>query len=80
MFHGQAGSAWSGFGATAPEGLKLAFFCQFPLILMFSRGDLLILDPKRTSFVKSLFSVLSTNLTYVDEERWCCLTSLEALQ
>ncbi|OIK55906.1 hypothetical protein ATX59_01885 [Oenococcus oeni] len=34
MFHGQAGSAWSGFGATAPEGLKLAFFCQFPLILI----------------------------------------------
>ncbi|MGE9134026.1 hypothetical protein, partial [Lacticaseibacillus paracasei] len=26
MFHDQAGSAWSGFGATAPEGLKLAFF------------------------------------------------------
>ncbi len=24
---------------------------------------------KQTSFVKSLFSVLSTNLTYVDEER-----------
>ncbi|MCT4461231.1 hypothetical protein EFS33_13150 [Lactiplantibacillus plantarum] len=34
MFHGQAGSAWSGFGATAPEGLKLTFFCQFPLILI----------------------------------------------
>lgn len=24
---------------------------------------------KQTSFVKSLFSILSTNLTYVDEER-----------
>ena len=29
----------------------------------------LIIDPKQTSFVKSLFSVLSINLTYVDEER-----------
>lgn len=28
----------------------------------------LIIDPIQTSFVKSLFSVLSTNLTYVDEE------------
>ena len=30
---------------------------------------IIIIDPKQTSFVKSLFSVLSTNLTYVDEER-----------
>lgn len=29
----------------------------------------LIIDPIQTYFVKSLFSVLSTNLTYVDEER-----------
>lgn len=29
---------------------------------------LIIIDPKQTSFVKSLFSVLSTNLTYADEE------------
>ena len=28
----------------------------------------LIIDPIQTYFVKSLFSVLSTNLTYVDEE------------
>ena len=31
MFYGQAGSAWSGFGATAPEGLKLAIFASFLL-------------------------------------------------
>lgn len=30
---------------------------------------IIIIDPKQTSFVKSLFSVLSINLTYVDEER-----------
>lgn len=29
----------------------------------------IIIDPIQTSFVKSLFSVLSINLTYVDEER-----------
>ncbi len=37
-------------------------------VLLFDSGPLII-DPKQTSFVKSLFSVLSTNLTYVDEER-----------
>jgi hypothetical protein len=47
MFHGQAGSAWSGFGAAAPEGLKLAFFCQFPLILI---------HIETTSFFKTAFS------------------------
>ncbi len=36
----------------------------------FFRSYYLIIDPKQTSFVKSLFSVLSTNLTYVDEERY----------
>lgn len=30
---------------------------------------IIIIDPKQTSFVKSLFSVLSINLTYVDEVR-----------
>ena len=30
---------------------------------------IIIIDPKQTSFVKILFSVLSINLTYVDEER-----------
>ncbi|EFU72844.1 hypothetical protein HMPREF9088_2323, partial [Enterococcus italicus DSM 15952] len=37
--------------------------------IVFLRGYYLFIDPKQTSFVKSLFSVLSTNLTYVDEER-----------
>lgn len=39
------------------------------VLIVFLRGHYLIIDPKQTSFVKSLFSVLSTNLTYVDEER-----------
>ena len=34
------------------------------------RGYYLIIDPKQTSFVKSLFSVLSTNLTYVEYKRF----------
>ena len=38
------------------------------VLIEFSRGYLLIIDPIQTYFVKSLFSVLSTNLTYVDEE------------
>ena len=38
------------------------------VLKVFVRDDNLIIDPKQTSFVKSLFSVLSTNLTYVDEE------------
>ena len=39
------------------------------VLIGFVRGYYLIIDPKQTSFVKSLFSVLSTNLTYVDGER-----------
>ena len=39
------------------------------VLVVFPRGHYIIMDPKQTFFVKSLFSVLSTNLTYVDEER-----------
>ena len=35
----------------------------------FLRAYLYIIAPIQTYFVKSLFSVLSTNLTYADEER-----------
>jgi hypothetical protein len=38
------------------------------ILIGFHRGDYIIIDPIQTYFVKSLFSVLSTNLTYVDEE------------
>jgi hypothetical protein len=37
------------------------------VLIGFHRDDFVI-DPIQTYFVKSLFSVLSTNLTYVDEE------------
>lgn len=40
------------------------------VLIGFHKGDNVIIDPVKTSFVKSLFSVLSTNLTYVDEELW----------
>ena len=39
------------------------------VLIGFVRGDNVIIDPKQISFVKSLFSVLSTNLTYADEDR-----------
>lgn len=39
------------------------------VLIVFSRGHYIIIAPIQTSFVKSLFSVPSTNPTYVDEER-----------
>lgn len=39
------------------------------VLIVFLRGHYIIIAPIQTYFVKSLFSVLSTNLTYADEER-----------
>lgn len=53
----------------------IIFFCFFSSFIFFENNFLYNKKTnrqrniKQTSFVKSLFSVLSTNLTYVDEER-----------
>lgn len=53
----------------------IIFFCFFSsfiflkTIFLYNKKTNRQRNIKQTSFVKSLFSVLSTNLTYVDEER-----------